>query len=139
MKRFLILSAILLAGCSTLTAPTKAALLTSAENLAATSVKAVAQHYGGAVAGDLASAGLSALGSVLQGYVGAPVPPEIVKASPGVAGLGQKLVALVSSKWPVTQKVVDDVHRAAAIAAGLTSPQPTLSNDVIAHEVPPKT
>jgi hypothetical protein len=139
MKRFLILSALLMVGCSTLTAPTQQALVTTAENLASSAVKAVAQHYGGAAAGDLASAGLSALGAVLQGYVGTTVPPTVLQSSPGVAGVGQNAVAFISSKWPVTQNVVDQVHRAAAIAAQLTAPEPTLSNDVIAHEVPPKT
>lgn len=111
-------------GCTTMT-PRQAALLTTAENLANVAGTAAATFYGGPMAGQLASAGLSGLASVLQGYVGTVVPATVVQASPGVPGVGQAVLREIATYRPISQDDVDTVHAAAAIAAALTPHQLT--------------
>jgi hypothetical protein len=109
---------ILTIGCANMT-PQQAALVTNAVKLADVAAMAAANIYGGPEAGHLASAGLSALGSVLQGYVGAQVPAAVLKASPGVAGVGEALAQQIAPNRVISQRDVNAVHRAAAIAATL--------------------
>jgi hypothetical protein len=104
------------AGCANMT-PQQKAIATSAETLASIAATAAATYYGGPQAGQLASAGLSGLGSVLQGYVGLTVPTAVVQNSPGIAGVGEAIAAQIPSKTPISQSTVDMVNRAAAIAA----------------------
>jgi len=116
MKR-LILTIVVLAtfGCANMT-PNQRALLSSAETIASVAATAAATFYGGPVAGQLASAGLSALGTVLQGYVGTTVPKVVIENSPGIAGVGQAIADILPAQ-PVSQKTVDTVHKAAVVAA----------------------
>lgn len=92
------------------------ALLTGSESLAKVAVQAAATQYGGPLAGQLAGAGLDALGSVLQGYVGRTVPQTVVKASPGVASVGAAIMSMISNTKPITQADVNAVFHAAVIA-----------------------
>jgi hypothetical protein len=87
--------------CSTLTSSQKGALLVA--------------YYGGPAAGELASAGLSALGSVLQGYVGNTVPTSVVQASPGVANVGVAVAGVIAPNHTVSQSDVNTVNQAAAL------------------------
>ncbi|HEX4083343.1 MAG TPA: hypothetical protein VHY22_00425 [Chthoniobacteraceae bacterium] len=105
--------------CSSLSTTQKSALLVGAESLANIAGTAAATYYGGAAAGQLASAGLSALGAVLQGYVGNTVPNSVVQATPGVANVGEAVAAVISPSQPVTQADVNIANQAAAIAAEL--------------------
>jgi len=117
-------------GCSTLGNSTTGALLVDAETLAEIAGSAAATYYGGPAAGQLASAGLSALASVLQGYVGATIPTSIVQASPGVANVGAAVAAVIAPAHKVTQSDVNVVNAAAAIASVLppiTAATPTPS------------
>ena len=114
MKTLRIAAVILLASCSNLTTQQKA-FITSAETLAGAAATAAATFYGGPLGGALASAGLSALASVLQGYLGTTVPQSVVVASPGVNGVGVVAAAQLP-KAPVTQATVNTVNRAAVIA-----------------------
>ena len=107
--------------CSTLSPTQESALLVGADSLANIAGTAAATYYGGAAAGSLASAGLSALGSVLQGYVGNTVPSSVVQATPGVANVGQAVAAVVSPSHPVTQADVNTANQAADIAAKLSA------------------
>jgi len=91
--------------------------VTTSEAIANVALSAAATTYGGPVAGQLASAGLSALGTVLQGYINKPIPPSIVKASPGVKGVGAAVAPLISPARPVTQSDVNAVFQSASIAA----------------------
>jgi hypothetical protein len=112
--------------CSTLTSSQKGALLVGAETLANIAGTAAATYYGGPAAGQLASAGLSALASVLQGYVGATVPTSIVQASPGVANVGQAVAQVIAPNSKVTQSDVNTINAAAAVAQTLKlTPAPT--------------
>jgi hypothetical protein len=104
-------------GCGTLTSQQEGALLVSAETLANIAGTAAATYYGGPTAGQAASAGLSALAAVLQGYVGTKIPATVVQATPGVAGVGTAVEGVVSQSQPVTQTDVNTVNQAAAIAA----------------------
>src|SRR5258705_6628973 len=104
-------------GCAYLQTPQGSALLTTSETIANVALSAAATTYAGPVAGQLTSAGLSALGKVLQGYINKPIPPAIVKASPGVAGVGSAVAPLISPAKPVTQADVNAVYQAAAIAS----------------------
>jgi hypothetical protein len=109
--------AVFLTGCAYLQTPQGSALLTTSESVANVALSAAATTYAGPVARQLASAGLSALGSVLQAYVNRPIPPAIVKASPGVAGVGAAVAKDISPSKPVTQADVNAVYQAASIAA----------------------
>ena len=101
--------------CSTLTSSQKGALLVGAQTLANIAGTAAATYYGGPAAGELASAGLSALGSVLQGYVGNTVPTSVVKATPGVANVGAAVAGVIAPNHTVKQSDVDIVNQAAAL------------------------
>jgi hypothetical protein len=100
-----------------LQSPQGHAVLTTSEDVANVALSAAATSFGGPVAGQLASAGLSALGAVLQGYINRPIPAKVVKATPGVAGVGSAVAPLVSSQKPVTQGDVNLMYQAAAVAA----------------------
>lgn len=104
--------------CSTLSASQKGALLVGAETLANIAGTAAATYYGGPAAGQLASAGLSALGSVLQGYVGATIPASVVENTPGVANVGAAVADVIAPNKAVSQGDVNIVNEAAKIAAG---------------------
>ena len=105
--------------CSTLTSPQRGALLVGAETLANIAGTAAATYYGGSAAGQLASAGLSALGSVLQGYVGATVPTSVVQATPGVANVGSAVAAVIAPNHTISQSDVNTVNHAASLVASL--------------------
>jgi hypothetical protein len=105
--------------CSTLSSGQKGALMVGAETLANIAGTAAATYYGGPAAGQLASAGLSALGTVLQGYVGTTVPTSVVVATPGVANVGEAVAGVIAPNHTVTQADVTIVNKAAAIAATL--------------------
>ena len=96
--------------------PQGSAILATSETVANVALSAAATTYAGPVAGQLTSAGLNALGTVLQGYIDRPVPASVVKASPGVSGVGVAVAPLISTQKPVDQKDVDAVYQAAAIA-----------------------
>ncbi len=93
------------------------AILVTSGTIAQVALEAAAQNFGGPTAGKLASAGLDALGSVLQGYLNKPVPASVVLASPGVQGVGKAVAPFVTSQQIVTQSDVNTVFNAAAIAA----------------------
>lgn len=97
--------------------PQGKAVLSTSETIAHVALEAAAQNFGGPTAGRLASAGLDALGAVLQGYIDKPVPPAIVKASPGIRPIGNAVAPLIPAGKPITQADVNTVYRAAAIAA----------------------
>ena len=120
MKNILktILIVVLCTGCANMT-PQQQAIAATATNLATIAVQAAATYYGGPAAGQLASSGLSALGSVIQSYVGNKIPANIVQASPGITGVGAALVTLVAPNHVVTQADADKVQLAASIAAQL--------------------
>jgi len=121
--------------CSTLTASQKGALLVGAESLANIAGTAAATYYGGPAAGQLASAGLSALGSVLQGYVGNTIPTSVVQASPGVANVGEAVAGVIAPNHTVSQGDVNIVNQAATIAAALKIAAPA-TNGTNAAGVP---
>ena len=116
MKR-IVLIALVLASCTNMT-PRQQAFLSSAETIAGVAATAAATFYGGPVAGQLASAGLSALGTVLQGYVGVTVPKAIIENSPGIAGVGQAMTDILPQQ-PISQKTVDTIHKAAVVAESI--------------------
>jgi len=116
IQKLLLPLAVLLTGCATLT-PTQGALLVDASTLAQVVLPAAAAAYGGPAAGQAASAGLSALGSVMQGYVNSKIPTAVVVASPGIGTLGDVAAQYISSNAKVTQANVNTVNAAAAIAA----------------------
>jgi len=103
----------------------RGALLVGAEALANIAGTAAATYYGGPAAGELASAGLSALGSVLQGYVGSTVPSSVVEASPGLANVGEAVAGVVAPNRTVSQEDVTLVNQAATIAKVLQLDVPT--------------
>jgi hypothetical protein len=83
-----------------------------------------ATEYGGPAAGQLASAGLSALGTVLQGYVGKAVPESVVQATPGVADIGEAAAGVIAPYHTITQADVDTINEAARLASSLNIPAP---------------
>jgi uncharacterized protein YceK len=105
---------LVLSGCST----TVQSVVSN--KLAQETVAAVAKHYGGAQAGELAAAGLSATADVMQGYVDKKPPLQVVANSPGVQGVSQVVVNYLKTKGLVTQKTVDSIHAAAQIAEHAT-------------------
>lgn len=121
MKTLASLLALLLAGCTTLTGPTGTKQIASTFSIdqrrafpgdATTLASIAAGIYGGPAA----SAGLNALGTVMQGYVGKLIPSAVVAASPGVGQLGVSAVPLVSSSVPVSQADVTAIFTAAKTA-----------------------
>jgi hypothetical protein len=113
--------------CSTLTSSERGALLVGAESLANIAGTAAATYYGGSEAGELASAGLSALGSVLQGYVGASIPTAVVQATPGVGNVGEAVASVIAPNKTVSQSDVNTVNAAAQIASTLNVAGPAVS------------
>lgn len=111
-------AALLFSSCadtrSFLGSPQGQALLTNGQTIAQVALEAAATNFGGPLAGRLAGAGLDALGSVLQGYIGQLVPKSIVVATPGVKGVGAAVAPLISSSKPVTQADVNTLFQAAA-------------------------
>lgn len=107
-----------MAACTNMT-PQQAALVTNAVKLANVAAVAAATVYGGAAAGSVASAGLSAIASVMQGYVGTKVPGDVIKASPGLQAVGVAVAQEISPNRVISQQTVDSVNRAAAIAETL--------------------
>ncbi len=117
MKRLLISAVILISGCAYLQTPQGKAVLATSETIANVALSAAASAYGGPAAGQLASAGLDALGTVLQGYIDRPVPPAVVKAAPGITPVANAVAPLVPTGKPITQGDVNTVFQAASIAA----------------------
>ena len=103
-------------GCAELYTPQGQATIATAEQIANIAGSAAATTYAGPVAGQMASAGLSALGSVLNGYIGSHAPASVVKASPGVAGVGAAVAPLLTNKT-ITTAEINAVNEAAAILA----------------------
>lgn len=118
MKTFKILCTVLLLTGCTFT-PQQQELILNASQIATTAATAAATSMGGPLAGMAASAGLSALATVLQGYVGARVPKAVVAAAPGVGTVGPKVAEIIPDNHIVTQQMVDAVNRAAVIAQTL--------------------
>lgn len=114
----LIVVIFLLLGCATTKTTWQEKLAPDA--LANKAVVAAAEHYGGQKAADLASAGLSATASVLQGYVDKKPPLDIIVESPGVEGVGHILVDYLKDKGAVKQSTIDNLHKAATFASKLT-------------------
>lgn len=120
-----VLLIVLLLGCTTdatgkkVFTPQGAAIMQNAETFATIAGTAAATYYGGPEAGQLASAGLSAIATVAQGYVGTTVPAGIIQQSAGVTGVGEAVADLIPHDKPISQATVNTVHRAAAIAATL--------------------
>jgi hypothetical protein len=56
----------------------------------------------------------------MQGYVGQNMSAALVQNSPGIQGVGQAVVNILPTN-PVSQKTVDTVNKASAIAATLQS------------------
>ena len=112
-----LVSALTLVACAYLGTPQGQAVLTTGETVAQVALEATATNFGGPLAGQLAHAGLDALASVLQGYVGTTVPKSVVLASPGVKGVGPAVAPLVSTHKVVTQADVNVVYKAADLAA----------------------
>lgn len=99
------------------------------DSIAGQTVTAVAQHYGGQKAAELASAGLYATADVLQGYVDKKPPLDVITQSPGVEGVGHIVLDYLKDKGVVTQATVDKLHAAAAFAARLTYAPKSTVND----------
>jgi len=116
---------ILQPGCGTLSNAQTGALTVNAEALANLAGTAAATYYGGPAAGQAASAGLSALGAVLQGYVGTQVPAAIVQATPGVQGVGAAVLDVLAQNHAITQSDVNAINEAAAIEAAASAPATT--------------
>jgi hypothetical protein len=112
MKNLLLIPLLFLCSCSTKSVVSN--------QLAQKTVAAVARHYGGAKAGELAAAGLSATADVMQGYVDKKPPLEVAANSPGVKGVSQIVVDYLKTKGWITQKTVDNLHAAAQIAEHAT-------------------
>ncbi len=121
MKKVLVIAVFALYGCADiqqyLQSPNGKAVLATSETIAQIAVQAAATTYGGPLAGQLAGAGLDALGTVLQGYIDKPVPAAVVAAAPGIKGVGKKVAPLIAQGVPVKQSDVDAVFKAAAIAS----------------------
>lgn len=103
-----LLPLLLLCSCASWTPAQKGAFLGEVTVLAS----AAAAVYGG----PLASAGLNALGTVLQAYVGQTIPAKVVQAAPGVDTLGTDMTGLISSQVPVTQADANAIFSAAKLA-----------------------
>lgn len=100
-----------------LQSPNGRAVTATAGTIAQIALEAAAQDFGGPTAGKLASAGLDALGAVMQGYIDRPVPVAVVTASPGIQPIGKAVAPLVAPGKPITQADVNIVYKAAAIAS----------------------
>ncbi len=114
IKKLLLACCLIISSCAYLGSPQGQALLTNGETIAQVALEAAATNFGGPLAGKLASAGLDALATVLQGYIGRLVPKPIVVATPGIKGVGPAVAPFISSSKPVTQADVNAVFKAAA-------------------------
>lgn len=80
-------------------------------------VTAIASAAAGLYGGPAAAAGLNALGSALQAYVGRPIPSKVVQASPGIDTLGTDMTKVIIPGVPVTQGDANAMFSAAKQAA----------------------
>ena len=119
IKLLLTFAAVALAGCANQTPQQQAAVEQTASNIAHVAVQAAGQYYGGAAGAALASDGLDGAASVMQGYVGTTIPASVLKASPGVNGVGAVLVGQFAPHHVVSQADVTKLSQAAVIAATL--------------------
>lgn len=109
MKRSIrLLPLILLASCASWTPAQRGAFVGD--------ITTIASVAAGLYGGPAAAAGLNALGSVLQAYVGRTIPPVIVQASPGIDSLGTDLKSVIVPGVPVTQGDANALFTAAKIA-----------------------
>lgn len=99
-----------LAGCASMTTSQKIALSTK---IAQQVVTVVADIYGQPLVGRLASEGLNALATVLQGYVGATAPASVVRAAPGVQGVAPVVLKTFRPDHVYTQEDVNTLFEAA--------------------------
>ena len=106
MKTLIALVSVMFTSCASITSPPGIA-----STLAQDAVVAVAKHYGGDKAGELASAGLPAPAEVLQGYVNHEPPLRGQAASPGVTGLGKIVVDYLKASGYVSQDLVNKTIR----------------------------
>lgn len=81
-------------------------------------ITSIASIAAGTYGGVGAAAGLGALGSVMQGYVGSIIPSEVVVATPGVGALGLDIAPEISTTKVVTQADVNAMFSAAKLASG---------------------
>lgn len=109
-------SAALLSSCVTLT-PREGAVAMDAVTIAQTVGTAAAAVYGGPLGAEYGAAGLSALATVAQGYIGRHISTGIVQASPGVDAVANVAASIVTSKRTVTQADVNTLWTAASILA----------------------
>lgn len=116
MKKLILISVLGLSACTTTSWQTQLA----PDSLASNAIVATADHYGGAKAANLASAGLYATADVLQGYIDKKPPIDIITQSAGVEGVGHTVLDYLKDKKYVTQKTVDNIHKAALFAAKMT-------------------
>jgi hypothetical protein len=107
--------------CSTFT-PQQGAIADDAITIAQSVGTAAAGVYGGPVGSELAGAGLSALATVLQGYVGKRVSPTIVAASPGISAVAKAVAPIVQTNHTVTQADVNTLWDAAALTGSNSVP-----------------
>lgn len=121
MKTLLTLIAcIALSGCAQdMTPAQRAATQDTLASIAQVVVNAVGYHYGGEQGAELASNGLNGLAAVAQGYVGSTIPESIIKAAPGVKGVGSNVAQLIEPNHVVKQSDVDAIQKAANIAKTL--------------------
>lgn len=108
-RPILTLLCILTLSCASWTPAQRSAFVGDVEIIASSA----AAIYGG----PLAAAGLNALGTVLQAYVGQPIPTKIVQASPGVDTLGTDMTNFISKVAPVSQGDANAMFSAAKQAA----------------------
>src|SRR3954471_1427357 len=90
-------------GCQNVTPEQRSALLSTANNLARVAAEAAATYYGGPAAGVLAGQGLDAVAKGAKAYVGSALPPEVLKASPGIQGVGTAVVQQIAPNHVVSQ------------------------------------
>lgn len=121
MKKFISVVSVLIlcTSCADMTPEQRAAIETTASNLARIAVSAAATSFGGPGAGILAGKALDGLGAVIQAYLGNKIPTAVVVASPGVTKIGTEVATLISPNHVVTQADADKVAMAARIAADL--------------------
>ncbi len=108
--------AILLPGCASLQqfAQRHSAVVQTVEQVATIAATAAASSYAGPIAGTMASNGLYALSAVLNRYLGEMIPASVVTQTPGVSGVGQAMLGVISTKKPVNEADVATIYAAAA-------------------------
>ncbi len=117
MKKLLV-CALILTSCATWT-PQQAAITTTSINIARIAAQAAATYYGGPAGGQMAAAGLDALAVVVNGYIGSKIPPTVVASSPGVTGVGEALVTIISPTQDITPADAAKVAQAAKLAQAM--------------------